>query len=73
MENILKHTKVIYQCNNCKKKATKRCIVTVQSISVTNMTKEILGLEYGIKNCFKCKSKDLLISYSFYHEEKIPN
>jgi hypothetical protein len=71
MENTLKHIKVIYQCKDCKNKTTKRCVVAVEKVSVDNITKEILGLEYGVKNCCKCKSKHLEITYTFYHEEKI--
>jgi hypothetical protein len=71
MENTLKHTKIIYQCNNCKKKATKRCILSVQKVSVAHITKEILALENSVKSCSKCKSNAVSITYSFFHEEKI--
>jgi hypothetical protein len=73
-EKIPKHLKVKHTCKNCRKKFTNRVIVIVdKNFLMSEITEALYSSPANLKSCKKCKSVNFDITYSFYHEEKIPH
>lgn len=69
-EKILKHVKVTYECQSCRKRFSKRCIVAVKKVSIKQISKEIKTLPFAKMPC-KCGEEDFKTSFQFFNEEQL--